>query len=235
MNIPPQAPKVGGCGVGNASEIRAENMVEEPFSIQVPEGPRLEGRLGLVASTVEGLVICHPHPLYGGDMDNPVVARTAEVAREAGLSTLRFNFRGVGGSTGIHDQGEGERDDARAALLALANRLPPGRRLGLAGYSFGAWVSSRVAAPSAPLAGLCLIAPPLGLLDFPALDGYGEEILLVAGTRDPYCGTDDLRRLAEHVKGARMVLVEGADHFFSGKLFPLGEAVRAWVERWAHA
>ena len=166
-------------------------------------------------------------------MDNPVVVRAADVAREAGLSTLRFNFRGVGGSGGSHGQGDAERDDVRAALLCLTDRLPPAHPLGLAGYSFGAWVSSRVAGSRAGLAALGLIAPPLSLLGFPPLDGLRASILLVVGSRDPYCSTGDIRRLAESHPQAETVIVEGADHFFFGKLFPLGEAVRGWLSRWA--
>lgn len=180
-----------------------------------------------------GLVVCHPHPLYGGDMENPVVLRAAEVGRETGLSTLRFNFRGVGHSTGAHAQGEGEQDDLKAALAILQSRLPPGRPLGLAGYSFGAWVAARVARRTLPLAGLCLIAPPLAMFDFGALDGRDMDTLLVAGTRDAYCPTDDLDRLAQRMPAAETVRIEGADHFFFGKLFPLGEAIRSWARRWA--
>jgi alpha/beta superfamily hydrolase len=167
-------------------------------------------------------------------MDNPVVVRAAEVAREAGLATLRFNFRGVGASGGTHDRGEGEQDDVRAALAALRARLPAGRPLGLAGYSFGAWVSSRVAAQEA-LAALCLIAPPLAMFDLAAFDPGGRAVLLVAGTRDPYCPLAAFDRIAGRLPGAATARIEGADHFFFGALFPMGEAVRAWVRGWAPA
>src|SRR5437667_332565 len=92
-----------------------------------------------------GLVVCHPHPLYGGDMHNPVVVRVAEVAQGLGVATLRFNFRGVGASGGVHGEGKAEQDDVVAALEMLAGRLPADRPIGLAGYSFGGWVSARVA------------------------------------------------------------------------------------------
>lgn len=180
-----------------------------------------------------GLVVCHPHPLYGGDMDNPVVVRAAEVGSETGLSTLRFNFRGVGRSTGLHAQGEGEQDDLKAALAMLQSRLPQGRPLGLVGYSFGAWIAARVAGPALTLASLCLVAPPLGMFDFGPLDGAGMDILLVAGTGDPYCPPPALTALANRIPSARTVTIEGADHFFFGKLFPLGEAIRGWARRWA--
>ncbi len=200
--------------------------------MEVPDGPALEARLQPGVQTRGGLVVCHPHPLYGGDMDNPVVVRVAEVAAECGLSTLRFNFRGVGRSGGTHGRGEAEQDDLKAALGMLGRRLPPGIPLGLAGYSFGAWVAARVAASGAPLAALCLIAPPLSMFDFAAVDGRDRETLVVAGTRDTYCPTAGLAALAERAPAARVETIDGADHFFFGKLFPLGELIRRWAGRW---
>jgi len=156
--------------------------VERSSTIQVPGGPRLEARVAVPATPIGGLVMCHPHPLYGGDMDNPVVIRAVEVAQAAGLATLRFNFRGAGGSEGVHDQGGGERDDVCAAVDALAGEIPQGQPLGLGGYSFGAWVAARVAmADGAPaLAGLALVAPPLGMLDW-GFARSAPHTLLVAG------------------------------------------------------
>jgi hypothetical protein len=165
-------------------------------------------------------------------MDNPVVVRAAEVAREAGLATLRLNFRGVGASQGAHDEGRGEQEDVKAALALLASRLPGGRPAALAGYSFGAWVVACVAAGAAAKPGLVLIAPPIGMFGFDALEGYGEAVLLAAGTRDPYCSVDDLERLAKRLTRPAVEVIEGADHFFFGKLYPLGEAIRGWITRW---
>jgi len=207
--------------------------VEEDAIIEVPTGPALEARLAWAEQARGALVVCHPHPLYGGDMDNPVVVRAVEVAAEKGITTCRFNFRGVGRSTGAHAKGEGEQDDVKAALAWLERRLPAGSPLGLAGYSFGAWVSANVAASGISLAALCLIAPPLGMFDFAALAESNYELLIVAGTRDTYCPIAGLRTLAERVPTARVETIEGADHFFFGKLFPLGELIRSWTDRWA--
>jgi len=207
--------------------------MEEELSLASAGAARLVARLGLVEDACGGLVICHPHPLYGGDMDNPVVVRAAEVAREARLSTLRFNFRGVGGSTGSHGAGDAEVADARAALAALAPRLAPKRPLGLAGYSFGAWVAARVATEERGLGGLGLIAPPLAMLDWSGLDGGGGAVLLVAGSRDTYCPVGELDRLAARFPGAERVVIDGADHFLFGKLLPLGEAISGWIGRWS--
>ena len=207
--------------------------VEQEVMVDVPGGLKLEARLGLIEDARGGLVMCHPHPLYGGDMDNPVVVRAAEVAAESGLSTLRFNFRGVGRSTGSHAQGQGEQDDLKAALRMLLSYLPEGRPLAVAGYSFGAWIAARVAGSGVPLSALGLIAPPLSMLDFETLDGAGMDVLLVSGTRDPYCSRQSLAALAERIPSAHVETIEGADHFFFGKLFPLGRAIRHWVGRWA--
>jgi alpha/beta superfamily hydrolase len=213
--------------------LTSDPVDEEPLALPVSGGPVLEARVAVPAAAGAGLVLCHPHPLYGGDMDNPVVVRARDVAAEVGLATLRFNFRGVGASTGTHGGGEAERDDIAAALAALAERLPAGAPVGLLGYSFGAWVSARVASGSAGLRALALVAPPLRML--PMGDGLSvpDPCLLVAGTRDPYCAVEDLQRLGATLAGAEVAVIDGADHFFFGKLFPLGEAVRAWARRWA--
>jgi alpha/beta superfamily hydrolase len=207
--------------------------MEENLTVAVPGGPDLEARLGVADDARGGLVICHPHPLYGGDMENPVVVRTAQVGSERGLSTLRFNFRGVGRSSGQHAHGQGEADDLKAALEALRSRIPDGRPLGVAGYSFGAWVASRVAGSGTLLAALCLIAPPVSMLDFGPLKDADADVLLVSGTRDPYCPRDALVALAARFHTARVDTIEGADHFFFGKLFPLGETIRDWARGWA--
>jgi alpha/beta superfamily hydrolase len=199
---------------------------EEAAVVRVPTGPALEGRLGLASPVRGGFVLCHPHPLYGGDMDNPVVIRAAEVCREAGYATLRFNFRGVGASAGVHDKGEGEQQDIRAAVATLTARLTAAGPIGVIGYSFGAWTAARAMRPGdAPLG---LIAPPLGMFDFASLGQDGGRLLLVAGTRDTYCPVEALHRLAQ-ATGAEEHVIEGADHFFFGKLYPLGEAIGAWL------
>jgi alpha/beta superfamily hydrolase len=202
--------------------------IEEAVTVQVPGGPLLEARLGWVAGSASGYVVCHPHPLYGGDMDNPVVVRAAEVARAGGSATLRFNFRGVGRSGGVHDSGQGEREDVKAAVTALAARLPSGSRIGIMGYSFGAAMAARAARPDSPEAPLALIAPPLSMYDLGFLQASPGRILLVAGTADSYCPLEALRRLAA-LTGAEVRVIDGADHFFFGKLYPLGEAIGAWL------
>ena len=207
-------------------------MTETDLVLTVAGGPRLEARLAGGPGRA-GLVACHPHPLYGGDMDNPVVVRAVEVAQGLGLATLRFNFRGVGRSEGTHGGGEAERDDVAAAVGALREILPPAAPVGLLGYSFGAGVASRVAAADPTLAALALVAPPMSMYDWAHVAPGPRPLILVAGTRDAYCPVDALDALAARLPGAERVLIEGADHFFFGKLFPMGEAVAGWVRRWA--
>lgn len=202
--------------------------MEKAVIVRVPRGPALEARLAEVGSPRGGFVLCHPHPLYGGDMDNPVVVRAAEIAQAGGYATLRFNFRGVGGSEGAHDQGRGEQDDVSAALAALAARLPAGRPIGVIGYSFGAAMAARATRPGVPDAPLVLIAPPLAVYDLDFLGERPGRILLVAGTADEYCPVEALHRLAELTAGEER-LIEGANHFFFGKLYPLGETIGAWL------
>jgi len=177
---------------------------------------------------VAGAVICHPHPLYGGDMDNPVVVRALEICAELGLATLRFNFRGVGTSTGAHDEGKGEQDDVRTALDAVG--AEPGiRTLALLGYSFGAWAGALAASRHASVTAQALIAPPLAHYAFDALGTRRIPTLVLCGTRDVYCPAPDLERLAERFSWIQSRVIDGADHFFLGKLYPLGEALREWL------
>jgi alpha/beta superfamily hydrolase len=204
--------------------------MESELTVEAPGIPPLEARIGLPTAPRAGLVLCHPHPLYGGDMENPVIVRAAEVAREEQVATLRFNFRGVGRSGGVHDEGRGEVGDALAALGALAARLGKAP-LGLLGYSFGAWISAQAVAQNRAAA-LALVAPPLAMRPLPPIDTSRLDVLVVAGTRDTYCPLPDLDRLAVSLPGATVERIDGADHFFFGKLYPLGEVVRGFCRRW---
>ena len=202
---------------------------EQPTRLAVATDLSLEALLAVPDTPSAGVVICHPHPLYGGDMDNPVVVRVQEVCAGLGLATLRFNFSGVGGSGGVHAGGVGEQDDARAALEALS-RATSGAPTAIAGYSFGARIAALVACDDPRIRGLALIGPPLGAYDFACVEGVRAPTLMVAGTNDSYCPAPDFARLAARLPSATAVSIEGADHFFLGKLFPLGEAVAKWAQ-----
>ncbi len=165
------------------------------------------------------VVICHPHPRFGGDMHTNVVSAVADALVQRGIAAIRFNFRGVGGSGGRHDDGAGEQADARAAL-AYASALPAvnGDRIGLAGYSFGAGIAAAVATGAAASA-LALIALPLraGSEQPSALAAYPNPALLIAGDGDDICPETALTELAASLgDGVETRIVAGADHFWFG-------------------
>ena len=203
-------------------------IAEQAATLDVPGGPVLETRVAVPLSARAGVVVCHPHPLYGGDMDSGVVVRVTEACAACNVATLRFNFRGVGGSTGKHDDGRGEQEDVRAAAEELRRRLPPRARVAVAGYSFGAAVAAAVAATT-PLSGLALIAPPLRLASLPPSAAVDGPVLIVVGSEDQYCPPDALEPLRDALPRAAITVLAGADHFFFGALDALGEAVRVWA------
>jgi alpha/beta superfamily hydrolase len=199
-------------------------------STTVPAGAgTLEARLAVPPGARLGVVISHPHPLYGGDMDSPVVERMVEACASRNLATLRFNFRGVGDSTGRHDEGRGEQDDVRASLAHLEQSLGGAARVALAGYSFGAAISAAVAATVA-VAGLALVAPPMRVAEIPLPTDITGPVLVVVGAEDQYCPADALETMRTGMPAATVVVIEGADHFFFGSLAPLGDAVGAWAD-----
>jgi alpha/beta superfamily hydrolase len=189
----------------------------------------LEARLAIPQGARLGVVICHPHPLYGGDMDSPVVAAIAEAGVNRKLATLRFNFRGVGASSGRHEDGIGEQQDVRAALALLGDRLGGPERVALAGYSFGAVMAAMVAATT-PVAGLALVAPPIRVTQLATPARVAGPVTVIVGAEDQYCPPDSLDALSQALPGATILVIDGADHFFFGTLGPLGEAVESWAD-----
>lgn len=192
------------------------------FSIPV-DNLLLEARLrepaGAPAAAPKGaMVLCHPHPVYGGTMDNRVVYRAAKAASEALWAALRFNFRGVGLSTGSYDQGLGEQDDAAAAIQWLQDRYPS---LGLCmlGYSFGAWVGLQVACRDARIRGMIGLGLPLDLYDFAFLSENHRPALYIMGTQDEFCSPASRQQLARRLPASSLVqTIEGADHYFSHEM-----------------
>src|SRR5712692_7838398 len=145
---------------------------------------------GLAPSGI--LVVCHPHPLYGGSMHNNVVDALCDAALQEGLAARRFNFRGVGSSTGSHAGGEGEQDDVLAVLRA-AEELPGGGSIGLAGYSFGASMATRAVSRASPMPLLLLlVSPPLSTLGAALFGEQPSRRLLITGDRDQVCPAVDL-------------------------------------------
>lgn len=189
------------------------------------QGLVIEGLLGRRPGT-RGMIVTHPHPLYGGDMHNDVVAAVTDTYAKAGYTTLRFNFRGVGGSQGQYDHGIGEQHDIRAALSWLA-------RLGtvsidVVGYSFGAWVTALGAQGLDTAQQLILIAPPVAFLDFAKVHALPQLALVIVGGEDSIAGVEDIRTaMATWNSQARLRIIEGADHFFSGKTDLLCREIKA--------
>ncbi|HUJ39185.1 MAG TPA: alpha/beta family hydrolase [Candidatus Acidoferrales bacterium] len=175
-------------------------------------------------------LVCHPHPLYGGTMHNKVVFQAAKSLHGAGLPVLRFNFRGAGLSQGTHDRGRGERDDVRTALDFLSGEFP-GLAVVLAGFSFGSWVGLRVGAEDARVSRLIGIGTPVNDSDFSYLQGSTKAKLFVVGTEDQFAARERVEALVDSLaEPKRLVLVEGAGHFFNGKLDRLGRAIAEWME-----
>ena len=204
---------------------------EAQVTVTAADGVKLEAFLALPAAARAGLVVCHPHPLYGGDMETPVVTTIVEVAQAKNLASLRFNFRGVGRSTGTHGGGLPEVADARAAVDDLRARMGAGIPIGIAGYSFGAAVAMRVAA-SGSVTGLVLVAPPIATgmpRGLPPIESAAGPMLVIAGTRDDYCPEDRLAALVRLWPKATVHRIDGADHFFSGRLGELSAALDDWL------
>jgi alpha/beta superfamily hydrolase len=161
-------------------------------------------------------------------MDNPIVLAVRDAAAGQGLATLRFDFRGVGTSTGQHDDGRGEQDDVRAALGELRRQLGAQAPVALAGYSFGAAVAAAVARKT-EVAALALVAPPLRLIDVEPPAAVRGALLVVVGAEDQYCPAGALEALRDAVPAAMVTVIEGTDHFFFGSLDALADAIAGWA------
>ncbi|HUI42106.1 MAG TPA: alpha/beta fold hydrolase [Terriglobia bacterium] len=198
------------------------------------DGPagRLEALLEWVPHTPlrRAALVCHPHPLYGGTLHTKVVFRAAKAALSLGFPTLRFNFRGVGKSEGAYGHEIGERDDARAALDALAARFPS-LPVVMMGFSFGSVVGLAVGAADARVSALVGMGVPVASSDLGFLRPVSKPKLIVQGTADLYGPRERLQEfLASLAEPKRIRWVEGADHFFTGRLDELQSAIREFLE-----
>lgn len=189
------------------------------------DGYEIEGLLNIKSKDF-GVVITHPHPLYGGDMNNQVVKSIALAYSEKGYSTLRFNFRGVGKSGGNYDGGKGEKNDVLAAISCLADKGVG--HIDLAGYSFGAWVNAGVNCEN--IRKMVMVSPPAALMDFnpvieiPCLD------LVITGERDDIAPADAVKKLIQLWNpSADFVTIPGADHFYGFYLKKLGSILNSGI------
>lgn len=189
----------------------------------------LEGLLHLPEGSAPspGVVVCHPHPLYGGNMHNLVVAEICRCLNERGIIALRFNFRSVGSSQGSHGEGIGEQEDVRGALSHLASLagVDP-ERLGVTGYSFGAFVALAAGAADPRAKVLCGIAPPVAHVDMSFLKDSTKPEFFIFGSRDEITPLVPFMALYQQLQGEnRYQVVQGADHFLFSYEGVIAEAV----------
>ena len=205
------------------------------FFLQGPAG-RLEAVLWSPPGGAPAMaaVVCHPHPLFGGTMHNKVVFQAAKALDTLGIAVLRFNFRGAGLSEGAHDRGRGELDDVRTALEYLATEYP-GTPLLVAGFSFGCWVGLRVGCEDARVEKLIGIGAPVNNSDFSYLQECIKPKLFVHGGNDEHGNVEKVKKMVAGLPGENeLVIVDGVDHFFAGRIEELGNAIRVWLQSSMH-
>jgi alpha/beta superfamily hydrolase len=165
----------------------------------------------------KGVVVTHPHPLYGGDMYNLVVETIVHVYNIKGYSTLKFNFRGVGRSQGKYDNGDGEQKDVLAALSLLGDMGM--EQIDLAGYSFGAWVNAHAVQEDVSVKNMVMVSPPVGFMDFRTIGPMDCLKFVVTGSRDDIAPADAVEKMRSVWNpNARFEVIDGADHFYGGYL-----------------
>jgi hypothetical protein len=201
------------------------------FFLQGPAG-KLEAVLWTPPAAAPGMaaLVCHPHPVFGGTMHNKVVFQAAKALDSLGIAVLRFNFRGAGLSEGIHDKGRGEVDDVRAALEFLTTEFPAVPLL-VAGFSFGCWVGMRAGCEAVRVEKLIGIGAPVNNSDFSYLGKCPKPKLFVHGSNDEHGDVEKVRELLASLPGENeLVVVDGVDHFLTGKIEELGKAIRDWLQ-----
>lgn len=196
---------------------------------------RLEGKY-VKAENPEAPValILHPHPKYGGTMNNKVVFNLFQQFQDRGFSVLRFNFRGAGMSEGEYDNGPGELSDAATALDWLQNSNKQSNECWIGGFSFGAWIGMQLLMRRPEIQGFVSVAPPVNLFDFNFLAPCPSSGLILNGTEDKIVPPSHVKKLANKLKSQKRISVEhmtidGANHFFEGCLEEFNETVRDYL------
>jgi uncharacterized protein len=214
--------------------MRSFTVLEQNVMIPVNDKNTVEAHLAK-GIFPKAAVICHPHPLYGGSMDNNVVLAMQAAFRELGWSALRFNFRGVGRSSGEYADGIGEREDLRAVCRFLREQTDQVDTLCVVGYSFGAWVVLGAIGEGLALDRLILVSPPLDFMQFDGLRLPSVPCLITLGERDDFCRLASLDAwLATQPETGRhrnVVLVPGGDHFYWGKEGLLKDEIKSFTEK----
>ena len=202
-------------------------MKEEKIFFE-SEGVKIEGLIS-ESQTQNGVVVTHPHPLYGGEMHNTVVESVVRAYGEKGYTTLRFNFRGVGQSDGAYDNGTGEQEDVRAAV-AFHGGLGK-TSIDLAGYSFGAWVNAQCIESLTDVKRMVMVSPPVNFLDFSFLEYCAKIRLVIAGAEDDIAPPAMIKDMIPVWNSeAAFNIIKGADHFYSGKTSEIEEIIGGLID-----
>jgi len=189
--------------------------MESPVTIEC-NNIRLEGLMHENAST-KAVIVCHPHPLYGGNMENPVVMTIGAAFFKKGFTTLRFNFRGTGNSTGMFDDGNGEQDDLRSAMAFLSQAGY--KQICLAGYSFGARMTASVVSKGCDIIDHIMVSPPVGFMSFDDIQTLPLTGLVVSGANDDIAPSSLVQaHLDQWQIAPRYEIIDNCDHFYSGCL-----------------
>ncbi|MBZ8132242.1 alpha/beta hydrolase [Afifella sp. IM 167] len=201
-----------------------------------PDG-RLEGRYqpGKSKTAPIGIVL-HPHPRFGGTMNNQIVYRLFYMFQERGFTALRFNFRGVGRSQGYFDHGVGELSDAAAALDWVQTMHPDARGVWIAGFSFGAWIGMQLLMRRPEAEGFMSIAPQPNIYDFSFLAPCPSSGLIIHGEADRVAPPEAVQTLVDKLKSQKGIVIEqetvkGANHFFEGQVDDLIGSCTGYLER----
>lgn len=212
-------------------------MSTETIMFTSADGVGLEGRLAIPddGTPSGGVVLCHPHPQYGGSMSSKPIPVLQRAFVAAGWVALRFNFRGVGRSEGSYGGGVDEVADVRGALERLRREVA--EPVAVVGWSFGAVVAMNAVAGDGDVEAYAGLAPPVrsafkGTFTLPAiaeLDDWKARTLLVCGTEDPFCRPEDLGTLAAQLPSAEVRMIDGADHFFTDRLDEMADVVVGFV------
>lgn len=201
-----------------------------------PEG-RLEGRYhpGKTPTAPIALIL-HPHPQYGGTMNNKVVYNLFHIFAKRGFAVLRFNFRGVGRSQGEFDDGLGELSDAASSLDWIQSFNPNATSCWVAGFSFGAWIGMQLLMRRPEIRGFISVAPPANLYDFSFLAPCPSSGIIVQGNKDTIVDAPTVETLAEKLQAQRQITidyeeVDGANHFFENRLEEMNKRVETYLDK----
>jgi len=173
------------------------------------------------------IIIMHPHSLMGGNMDNPIVQKSQQIFASKNFSTVRFNFRGVGYSTGVFDEGIGEQDDLKAIISFVKKN---GRnQIDLMGYSFGAWVLAH-ASDKVDHERSMMISPPVAFMDFSKIQVIPKLSHVITGRRDEFAPPDKVQQFIEKWQSdAKLDIIDNADHFYSFHMTEIEQILSKWI------